>query len=67
MTVTAFTLGSTAPTLYLGNPGNSPNHRFQVNAADGSYTFYVGGTLNVGANQHPGIYNGSFEIEVNYN
>jgi hypothetical protein len=67
MTVTAFTLGSTAPTVYLGNPGNSPNHRFRVDAADGSYTFYVGGTLNVGANQFPGIYNGAFEIDVSYN
>ena len=58
---------SLVPTVYLGNPGNSPNHRFQVNAPDGSYTFYVGGTLNVGANQFPGIYNGTFQIDVTYN
>jgi hypothetical protein len=67
MTVTAFTFGSTAPTVYLGNPGNSPNHRFRVDAPDGSYAFYVGGTLNVGATQLPGIYNGTFEIDVTYN
>jgi hypothetical protein len=67
MTVTTFTLGSTAPTVYLGALGNSPNHRFRVDAADGSYTFYVAGTLNVGANQFPGIYNGTFEININYN
>jgi hypothetical protein len=67
MTVTTFTFGSTAPTVYLGNPGNSPNHRFRVDAADGSYRFYVGGTLNVGANQLPGIYNGTFQIDVTYN
>lgn len=67
MTVTAFTLGSTAPTVYLGNPGNSPNHRFRVDAADGSFTFYVAGTLNVGGNQFPGIYNGTFQIDINYN
>jgi hypothetical protein len=67
MTVTTFTLGSTAPTVYLGNPGNSPNHRFRVDAPDGSYTFYVGATLNVGANQLPGIYNGAFQIDVTYN
>lgn len=67
MTVTSFTLGSTAPTVYLGSAGNSPNHRFRINAADGSYAFYVGGTLNVGTNQLPGIYNGTFQIEVTYN
>jgi hypothetical protein len=67
MTVTTFTFGSTAPTVYQGNPGNSPNHRFRVDAGDGSYTFYVGGTLNVGGNQFPGIYNGAFEIDVSYN
>lgn len=68
MTVTTFTMGSTAPTVYQGPPpGNSPNHRFQVNAPDGSFTFYVGGTLNVGANQRPGVYTGSFQIDISYN
>src|SRR5690606_10993424 len=64
MTVTAFTLGSPPPTVYAGPPpGNNPNHRFDVTAADGTYTFYVAGTLNVGGNQLPGVYNGTFQID----
>ena len=67
MTVTNFSFGSTGSTVYQGNPGNSPQHRFRVNAANGAYTFYVGGRLNVGANQRPGIYNGTFQINITYN
>ena len=40
---------------------------FDVTAADGTYTFYVAGTLNVGGNQLPGVYNGTFQIDVSYN
>lgn len=65
MQVNAFTFGSTGTTVYLGN--NGANHRFTVNAADGSFTFYVGGTLQVGATQMPGVYNGSFEVRITYN
>lgn len=65
MRVNAFTFASTGPTTYLGNTG--ANHRFRVGATDGAYTFYVGGTLNVAANQQPGIYNGTFEIRLTYN
>ncbi len=32
----------------------------------GVQTYYVGGTLNVGANQAPGDYNGTFQLTVNY-
>ena len=67
MTVTNFSFGSTGTTLYQGNPGNSPQHRFRINAANGAYTFHVGGRLNVGANQRPGIYNGTFQIDLTYN
>ncbi len=65
MQVNAFTFGSTGTTVYLGN--NGANHRFTVNALDGSFTFYVGGTLQVGANQAPGLYNGTFDIRISYN
>lgn len=41
--------------------------RFLILNLDGSYTFYAGGTLHVGANQAPGIYNGAFQILLNYN
>jgi hypothetical protein len=33
----------------------------------GSQNFYVGGTLNLGAAQAPGLYTGSFDVTVNYN
>ncbi|MEE4153278.1 MAG: DUF4402 domain-containing protein [Erythrobacter sp.] len=32
----------------------------------GEATFSVGGTLNIGADQEPGIYEGSFTVEVEY-
>ena len=38
-----------------------------VNAGDGSFRFYVGGTLHVNPNQAPGRYNGTFQIRVDYN
>jgi hypothetical protein len=34
--------------------------------ANGNFEFRVGATLNVGANQMPGRYVGSFDVEVNY-
>jgi hypothetical protein len=64
MRVQDFTFASTGTTVSLG--ANGANHRFRINAPDGSYTFYVGGTLLVGAAQAPGVYNGSFEIRITY-
>ena len=60
-----FTFGSTGTTVSLG--ANGANHRFRVDALDGSFMFHVGGTLRVGAMQAPGIYNGTFEIRITYN
>lgn len=65
MVVNAFTFASTAPTVFLGNAG--ANWRFRVDAADGTYLFFVGGTLNVGPNQRPGVYNGTITIRITYN
>jgi hypothetical protein len=42
-------------------------NRFLILNLDGSYTFYAGGTLHVAANQAPGVYNGTFQIQLNYN
>lgn len=64
MRVQDFTFGSTAPTAYLGM--NGANARFRIDAPDGSYLFYVGGTLRVGPTQAPGVYNGSFEVRITY-
>lgn len=60
-----FTFGSTGTTVSLG--ANGANHRFRIDAANGAYTFYVGGTLRVGPGQAPGIYDGTFEIRITYN
>jgi hypothetical protein len=60
-----FSFGSASPTVSLG--ANGANHRFRIDATDGSYTFYVGGTLRVGAVQAPGIYTGTFDIRITYN
>ena len=65
MVVDTFTFSSTGLTAYLGTTG--ANSRFRVDATDGTYTFYVGGTLHVAANQVPGIYNGSFQVRITYN
>ena len=37
-----------------------------VLSGGGSTTFTVGGTLNVGANQVAGVYNGTYNVNVNY-
>src|SRR5687768_17397685 len=65
MRVEDFTFGSTGTTVSLG--ANGANHRFRVEAADGSYAFHVGGTLRVEAAQAPGVYTGTFEIRITYN
>lgn len=39
---------------------------FRIGAPDGFFSFSVGGQLNVGANQAPGIYNGTFTVELVY-
>lgn len=60
-----FTFGAGPGLLDLGQ--NGVNHRFWILNANGSYTFYAGGTLHVAANQTPGVYTGTFEIQLNYN
>ncbi|WP_447765192.1 DUF4402 domain-containing protein [Sphingopyxis panaciterrae] len=61
MRVRDFEIGST-PTAILST---SPT-RFRITSPLGNYNFPVGGTLEVGANQTPGDYSGSFTITLNY-
>ena len=56
-----FEIGST-PTAILST---SPT-RFRITSPLGNYNFPVGATLEVGANQAPGEYSGSFTITLNY-
>lgn len=40
--------------------------RYQITTNSGIYSLYVGGRLNVNANQAPGLYTGSISISVQY-
>ncbi len=64
MSVTGLSLDTT-PDLVFFN-GNGANTRYQIAPASGIFTFRIGGTLNIAANQQSGIYNGSFAVTVQY-
>lgn len=68
MTVTDFTINYSGMSPVSGG-GNAQGFlgRYQMDANDGVGQFNVGGTLNVGAMQTPGVYNGTFVIQVVYN
>lgn len=67
MVVTALTLDTTPDLQVLtGNGQGGGNARYEIIPTNGIYNFRVGGTLNVGANQPGGIYNGSFVVTVQY-
>ncbi|WP_439566860.1 DUF4402 domain-containing protein [Sphingopyxis sp.] len=61
MRARTFEIGST-PTAILST---SPT-RFRITSPLGNYNFPVGATLEVGANQAPGDYSGTFTITLNY-
>lgn len=61
MVVRNFTIGST-PTAILG----TTPQRFTIGSATGIFAFPVGATLDVGANQSPGVYTGTWDITLNY-
>lgn len=64
MTVTNITIlsdGTLTP-----SQSNPVWERFLIAAADGTFFFRVGGTLNVNPNQAPGVYTGTFDIRLDY-
>jgi hypothetical protein len=61
MRVHTFTLGSTPSAVLTTSP-----QRFRIGSATGIFSFPVGATLDVGANQAPGTYSGSWTITLNY-
>lgn len=61
MRARTFEIGST-PTAILST---SPT-RFRITSPLGNYNFPVGATLEVGANQAPGDYSGTFTVTLNY-
>ena len=64
MTVTNFVIDG-SPELFQLNNSNGFN-RYRIDSANGGFVFRVGGTLNVNANQTPGVYTGTFTIQVDY-
>jgi hypothetical protein len=69
MLVDTMTLGTQPDLTFMGGNGNglgNGNRRYEINSPTGIFTFRVGGRLNVGANQAPGVYNGTFPVTVQY-
>ena len=61
MRVRTFVVGSTPTAILTTTPT-----RFRIAAANGIFTFPLGATLEVGANQAPGKYTGNWSITLNY-
>jgi Domain of unknown function (DUF4402) len=61
MTMDTFTVGSTPTAIISTTPLG-----FRVNSPTGIFTFPVGATLRVGANQAPGTYTGTFTVIISY-
>lgn len=55
------TIGSRPPILLSTNP-----RRFRIANPDGYFFFNVAGRLQVGANQEPGVYRGTFTVQLEY-
>lgn len=64
MRLNNFTFGGTTGLLAWGS--TATEQRYLVLSADGRFTFHVGGTLQVSANQTPGAYTGTFALQFNY-
>lgn len=56
--------GAPGLTLIQATSGYS---RYRIDAPSGIFTFRMGGTLNVAANQAPGVYTGTFQVDIQYN
>jgi hypothetical protein len=70
MIADTLTIGSAPDVSFLGGNGNgvgNGNRRYRINPPSGIFSFRVGARLNVGANQAPGIYTGTFNVTVQYN
>ncbi|MDJ0978467.1 MAG: DUF4402 domain-containing protein [Erythrobacter sp.] len=59
------TVGTSADTLTVDNFTSSEAGN-EVTLSGGSATFTVGGTLDIGATQNAGIYEGTFDVSVDY-
>ena len=69
MVLNNFTLDTDPELIWQSGNGNGTgngNRRYRPAASDGFFTFRVGGTLNVGANQTPGAYTGTFDVTARF-
>jgi hypothetical protein len=65
MRVNNFTFGSETG-MWLTS-SRSTQQRYLVVDLSGIFTFRMGGTLNVAANQRAGVYQGTYALDINYN
>ncbi|MGL5840199.1 MAG: DUF4402 domain-containing protein [Sphingorhabdus sp.] len=61
MRVRTFVIGSTPTAVLTSTP-----RVFRIAGATGAFRFPVGATLEVGSNQAPGLYTGTWTITLNY-
>ena len=66
MLLSSFTFAPGPGMVAQGGPPNAPEVRYLIQNQDGSFTVYVGGTLQVAGDQRPGVYNGTFTLSFNY-
>jgi hypothetical protein len=66
VTLTKTVTSGTAPTLTVSSFTSTLASGLGTLAVDGTQSFNVGGTLNVGANQETGDYTGQFNVTVSY-
>jgi hypothetical protein len=66
MFLTNLTFDSTGMTSVNGGNGWDFGN-WRIDAANGITAFWVGGTLNVGSAQPPGVYNGTLVIQIQFN
>lgn len=70
MTVTNLTMRVVSLASAAGNAGgNAPGilGRYRITDNSGMGRFSIGGTLNIGANQAPGVYSGTLVMQVQFN
>ncbi len=69
MTVDTVTLDTTNDLVYqpTGNGNGNGNRRYRIASPTGIFTFRMGGTLRVNANQAAGVYAGTYSVTTVYN
>lgn len=66
MTMTDISFASVSLTATGGANGWNLG-RYDITSVDGLATFWLGGTLHVGASQTPGVYNGTLQVQIQFN